>query len=262
MIDFHSHLDDKAFEKDLDLVLDRALKIGVKKIVCPSVGFDSIEKVFNICRNYKFVYPMIGIHPHEAKNIDFNELEAKLTKFIERFKENNIKVIGIGEVGLDYFYDLPFRKEQIELLERELNIAEKLKLPVVLHIRDAFDDILSIIKGFPKIPQFIWHSFSGNLEEARKFLDVGGFLSFSGMITFKNNENLRQVVLKFIPLDKIFLETDAPYLTPEPFRGRRNEPKEVKIIYQKVCELKNVEPESLESIIENNFKNVFQYLLK
>lgn len=251
MIDLHAHLDDKNFEQDLGLVLERAKIAGIEKIVCPSVSFGSIEKVIKIAQEYDFVLPMIGIHPHESQRVDFSHLETKLEAYLQKEK-----FFGFGEIGLDYFYDAQFKKEQIELLERQLALAEKYRLPVVLHIRDAFSDLFSILQNFPKITNFIWHSFSGNFEEAKKFLDYGGYLSFSGMLTFAKSEELRKI-LKSIPIERIFFETDSPYLTPEPYRGQRNEPNNVSLVYQKASELRKITLVDLRTKIKINFQNVF-----
>jgi len=256
MIDFHAHLDDQKFDQDLDLVLIRAQNAGIDLIVCPSVNFDSIEKVISISQKYDRILPMIGLHPHFAKEIDFNELESRLRLYLQKHK-----FLGFGEIGLDYFYDLSFKKEQIELLERQLDLAEKLKMPVVLHIREAFDDLFAVLQNFPRIPYFVWHSFSGNLAQARQFLDDKGFLSFSGMITFKQNDELREVV-KFVPPERIFIETDSPYLTPEPLRGKRNEPMYVSLVYQKVSELKKIDLPDLKEIVKINLQNVFAHFFK
>jgi TatD DNase family protein len=248
MIDFHAHLDDEKILHFLDEIIKRAIDSDVNLIISPSVNLDSALKIIEISKKFENVLPMIGIHPSEIdnfKNEDLNQLEDFIKKE---------KIIGIGEIGLDYTYKTDKNKQK-EIFEKQLQLAEKYKLPVVLHIRETFNDIFEILKKFKVIP--IWHSCTGNLEEVEKFLEYGGFISFSGIITFKNANRLREIV-KIVPLERIFLETDSPYLTPEPYRGKINEPAYIKFVYQKVAEIKNIEIEKVSNIIRNNFENLFK----
>jgi TatD DNase family protein len=247
MIDFHAHLDDEKILPFLDEIIKRAKDTGLNLIISPSVNLDSAFKIIEISKKFENVSPMIGIHPSEIDNFkdaDLNQLEDFIKKE---------KIIGIGEIGLDYTYKTDKNKQK-EIFEKQLQLAEKYKLPVVLHIRETFNDVFEILKNFKVVP--IWHSCTGNLEEVEKFLEIGGFISFSGIITFKNANRLREIV-KIVPLERIFLETDSPYLTPEPYRGKINEPAYVKFIYQQVAEIKNIEIEKIEYFIDNNFKNLF-----
>jgi TatD DNase family protein len=248
MIDFHVHLDDEKILPFLDEIIKRAKDAGVRLIVSPSVNLDSALKIIEISKKFENVLTMIGIHPSEIDNLtdkDLYQLENSIKKE---------KIIGIGEIGLDYTYKTDKNKQK-EIFENQLHLAEKYKLPVVLHIRETFNDIFEILKNFKIVP--IWHSCTGNLEEVEKFLEYGGFISFSGIITFKNANKLREIV-KIVPLERIFLETDSPYLTPEPYRGKINEPAFIKFIYQKVAEIKNIEFEEIENFIDNNFKKLFK----
>jgi TatD DNase family protein len=248
MIDFHAHLDDEKILHFLDEIIKRAIDSDVNLIISPSVNLDSALKIIEISKKFENVLPMIGIHPSEIdnfKNEDLNQLEDFIKKE---------KIIGIGEIGLDYTYKTDKNKQK-EIFEKQLQLAEKYKLPVVLHIRETFNDIFEILKKFKVIP--IWHSCTGNLEEVEKFLEYGGFISFSGIITFKNANRLREIV-KIVPLERIFLETDSPYLTPEPYRDKINEPAYIKFVYQKVAEIKNIEIEKVSNIIRNNFENLFK----
>jgi TatD DNase family protein len=249
MIDFHAHLDDKKILPFLDEIIKRAKDDGVNLIISPSVNLDSALKIIEISNKFENILPMIGIHPSEIDNFKDENLN-QLEYFIKKEK-----IIGIGEIGLDYTYKTDKNKQK-EIFEKQLQLAEKYKLPVVLHIRETFNDVFEILKNFKVVP--IWHSCSGNLEEVEKFLEIGGFISFSGIITFKNANRLREIV-KIVPLERIFLETDSTYLTPEPYRGKINEPAYVKFIYQQVAEIKNIEFEKLDIVIENNFKKLFQF---
>ncbi len=247
MIDFHAHLDDEKILPFLDEIIKRAKDTGVSLIISPSVNLDSALKIIEIYKKFENVLPMIGIHPSEIENFNDKDLD-QLEDFIKKEK-----IIGIGEIGLDYTYKTDKNKQK-EIFEKQLQLAEKYKLPLVLHIRETFNDVFEILKNFKVVP--IWHSCSGNLEEVEKFLEIGGFISFSGIITFKNANRLREIV-KIVPLERIFLETDSPYLTPEPYRSKINEPAYVKFIYQQVAEIKNIEIEKIEDFIDNNFKNLF-----
>ncbi len=251
MIDLHAHLDDEKLFFDLDRVLKEARENGVSLIVCPSVNFESIEKVLDISKNYDFVLPAISVHPHNVKNINLDELEDKLEFYLR-----NYKFVAFSEIGLDYFYDLDFKEKQIKALEIQLNLAQKYNLPVILHNRDSLEDMISITKNFPNLKAKIIHSFSEDREIAKKFLDEGFYLSFSGTITFKKNNESREA-LKFTPIDRIFLETDSPYLSPEPFRGKINVPTNVKIIYETTTKIKNIEMIDLTNKIKDNFNKIF-----
>jgi TatD DNase family protein len=248
MIDFHAHLDDEKILPFLDEIIKRGKDNGISLIISPSVNLDSALKIIEISKKFENVLPMIGIHPSEIDNFkeeDLNQLEDFIKKE---------KIIGISEIGLDYTYKKDKNKQK-EIFEKQLQLAEKYKLPAVLHIRETFDDIFEILKNFKVVP--IWHSCTGNLEEIEKFLEYGGFISFSGIITFKNANRLREIV-KIVPLERIFLETDSPYLTPEPYRGKINEPAYIKFVYQKVAEIKNIEIGKVSNIIRNNFENLFK----
>jgi TatD DNase family protein len=248
MIDFHAHLDDEKILPFLDEIIKRAKDVGVSLIVSPSVNLDSALKIIEISKKFENVLPMIGIHPSEIDNFNDEDLNQ-----IEDFIKEE-KIIGIGEIGLDYTYKTDKNKQK-EIFEKQLQLAEKYKLPVVLHIRETFNEIFGILKNFKVIP--IWHSCTGNLEEVEKFLEIGGFISFSGIITFKNANRLREIA-KIVPLERMFLETDSPYLTPEPYRGKINEPAYIKFVYQKVAEIKNIEIGKVSNIIRNNFENLFK----
>jgi TatD DNase family protein len=248
MIDFHAHLDDEKILPFLDEIIKRAKDAGVSLIISPSVNLNSALKIIEISKKFENVLSMIGIHPSEIYNFNDKNLN-QLEDFIKKEK-----IIGIGEIGLDYTYKTDKNKQK-EIFEKQLQLAEKYKLPVVLHIRETFNYVFEILKNFKVAP--IWHSCTGNLEELEKFLEIGGFISFSGIITFKNASRLREIV-KIVPLERIFLETDSPYLTPEPYRGKINEPAYIKFVYQKVAEIKNIEIEKVSNIIRNNFENLFK----
>ncbi|GIW66609.1 MAG: hypothetical protein KatS3mg095_0507 [Candidatus Parcubacteria bacterium] len=250
MIDFHCHLDDLRFDEDRDEIIKRSKENGIKIIVNPSIDFKSFEKILIINEKFNFILPMLGIHPYNADNINVNNFSEEFELILKKYKN---KIIGIGEVGLDFNYTKENKDKQVEILDIQLKIAEKFNLPVVLHIRESFNDVFSIIKKHNVLP--IWHSFVGSYSQARKFLDFGGYLSLSGIITFKKANDLRSVINK-IPLDRLLIETDAPYLTPEPLRSQRNEPFFIKYTYNFLEDY--FQYRDLKEIINENFKNIFK----
>ena len=207
----------------------------------------SNEEVLKLSTQYKNIYGALGIHPENVdtyKEEDLKEIENNLT---------NPKIIAIGEIGLDYHYTKENKNRQIELLEAQLQIAEKYNLPVIIHSREATEDTINTLKKYHV--KGVIHSFSGSKETALIYIKMGYLLGINGVITFKNSK-LKEVI-KEIPLENIILETDSPYLTPEPFRGKRNEPKRILEIAKFICELKNISLEELSKITNENIKLIF-----
>jgi len=251
MIDFHCHLDSEEFGKDLKEVINKALENEVRYLVCPSINIQSSKKVINLANKFKSIIPLAGIHPHETKSLNFNDSLNNLKTLIKNY---NFK--GIGEIGLDYFYDSKFKDKQIIFFEKQLAIAEEYNFPVFIHIRNSFEGVYQILKNFKVLA--VWHSFNGSYSEMEKFLTLGGYFSISGIITFKSKNTKLAEVVKEIPLDKILIETDSPYLAPEPFRGKRNEPQFVRFIYFKVAEIKKINLEDLIKMVNLNFFQIFK----
>lgn len=245
LIDTHLHLDE--FE-NIDGVLDRAREVGVRYFISIGYNIESSEFSLSISRRFQDVYAILGIHPHDAKEFT----EEFLLWLSEASKDK--KVLGIGEIGLDYYRNLSPRDIQIKVFERQLSLAQKLSLPVCLHIRDAYRDAFSILKDFNI--KGVLHCYSGGLHFLDEALSSNLFIGLDGPVTFHNARELIEVV-KRCPLDRILLETDAPYLAPEPFRGKRNEPAYLVYIAKKVSEIKGVEMEELEKILEENVKRCF-----
>ncbi len=253
-IDTHCHLNMEEFADDLEKVLDKADKAGVKKIIDIGCDLKSAKKSIELSRKYDNVFSVIGIHPGEIKNY-----EKALTDF-ESIKEmaKDKKVVGIGEIGLDYKgleSDEETKIRQKEFFLRFLSLAEELNKPVAIHCRGAYDDLIKILSGYKNEGgkfKGVVHCFSGRLSQAKKLLDLGLFVSFTGIITYaRDYDNL----IKKIPLEKILLETDAPFLAPVPFRGKRNEPAFVVEVAKKIAEIKEV---SLEEVAEKTTQNVNQ----
>lgn len=220
LIDSHCHLDDERFNEDRDVVIERARAAGVAQMVTigASFGIERNYTAIQLAEQYPCVFATVGVHPHDARIVD----DAMLTE-LDRLAQHP-KVVGIGETGLDYFYDHSPREQQRETFRRFLGLARSRGLPCVVHLRDAYDDAVQILREerAHEVGGVI-HCFSGDRQNARDLLDLGFDLSFSGVVTFKNADELRYVAA-MVPADNFMLETDAPYLAPIPFRGKRNEP--------------------------------------
>lgn len=240
--DTHCHLDDPAFAADIADVITRARATGIHPLVAPSESLSSCEHILNIALRHPAVLPCIGVHPHKAESFDPSQKGcfAEMAAMPE--------VVGIGEIGLDYFYEHSKREQQIETLTFFLDLAVRHNKPACIHVRDksgqtdASEDLMSLIR--PRIGKLrgVVHCFTGTYEEARAFLDAGLHLSFTGILTFKTAESLRDVFAR-LPSDRILLETDAPYLAPVPNRGARNEPAFLKSTFALAATLRNL-PES------------------
>lgn len=249
MIDSHAHLNDPRYDSILDDVIARAQAAGVEGII--NIGYDlpSSRRAVELAQEYGWMYAVVGIHPHDADGVTpeiMVELEALA-------KEKG--VVAIGETGLDYYYDNSPRDIQRKVFRAQLDLARRLDLPVVIHSREATQDTLEIIKENPD-NRYLLHCYSQSLESAKIYLDLGCFISFAGPITFKNADKLRKVAAA-IPLERLLIETDCPYLAPVPHRGKTNEPAWVKFVAEKLAELHNISLEELIEITNNNTREFF-----
>lgn len=252
MIDTHSHLDFPDFKADFDQVLENARDSGVSKIVNIGTDLKSSHNSVELANAHDEIFAVIGFHPHDARNYS-DETERQLRELA-----NNFKVVAIGEIGLDFYRDNSPRDVQREVFIRQIGLARELGLPIVMHIRDAYEEAIDILIAEEAFKtNVVLHCFSGTKRDAQRALDYGFFLSFGGVLTFKNS-NLPQLV-KNVPLDRIILETDAPYLTPHPFRGQRNEPARVALVYEKLAEVRQIDLQELENTIDNNAKKFFEF---
>lgn len=242
MIDSHAHLDDPRYNSDRDQILQRARDAGVER--CVTIGCDlaTSRAAVELADRYAFVYATVGVHPHEVKHIGEGWYEE-----LRRLAEHP-KVVAYGEIGLDYHYDHSPREIQRARFREQVRVARELGLPIVVHTREAQEDTVTILKeeGAADVGG-VFHCFSGDSWLAKDALDMGFFLSFSGVITFQNATMLRDIA-KTIPLDRILIETDCPYLTPVPHRGMRNEPAFVGLVAQKIAEIKAAESLSAEAV--------------
>ncbi len=253
LIDTHCHLNDEQLENDTRDIIERAKEHNVKKLVCVGASLSSSKKAVEIANKYDNVFAVIGVHPDDANTFD-DEILDKL----RQLAKNNKKVVAVGEIGLDYHFVQDNKDAQKRCFERQIELANELDLPIVIHTRDAMGDTLDIVRKYKdKIKKGgIFHCFHGSKEVLCEINKMGFYVSYGGAITFNNANSLREIV-KQTPLDKILTETDCPYMAPVPLRGTINEPKNIDLIFEKMCEIKNISKNELEKIIENNTKKIF-----
>lgn len=238
-VDTHTHLFYPNFSGELDEILDRAKAAGVDYMLIPAVDLASSVQAVELAEKYKEIYASVGVHPHDVK-----EWDDSLLKEIETLTESK-KVVAIGEIGLDYYYDFSPRDIQIKALEAQLELALNLKLPVIVHNREASKDILDIFQKYSERKlRAQFHCFSGSLEEAKQLIEMKYYISFTGNITYKKADTLREIV-KTIPIDDMLLETDSPFMAPGDQRGKRNEPAFIKMIAETIAELQQITVEDV-----------------
>ena len=249
-IDTHCHLDGDEFREDLDAVVTRAREAGVAAIGIPGINLDSIESIKALCNSYPgYCYPMFGLHPEDVKT-DWKEVLATIAPALRG-------AIAIGEVGLDYYWSREFEKEQLEAFEEQVRWSVELQLPLMIHCRKAQNEMVAIIKKYQKdLPGGVFHCFTGNAQEAAELLQFDHFvLGIGGVSTFKKS-HLPEVLPTVVPLDRIVLETDAPYMAPVPMRGQRNEPAYVAYVLKKLAEAYGVSEEEMACKTNENCKKV------
>lgn len=255
LVDTHCHLDMEAYQNDLDEVLDRAFAVPLSRIVSIGINLTSSAKCIELARRDKRVAATIGIHPH-----DVDSLTAQDYKALERlYRDNSALVHAVGEIGLDYYRHYATATNQKRHFRRQLDIAHDWGLPVVIHNRDADDDLLEILsQAKPLDHGGVMHCFSGDMGLAEKVLDLGLKISLTGVITFKNSERLHEVA-RTIPLTAMVLETDGPFLAPQPFRGKRNEPAMVALVAKKIADLRHVDISEVARQTTKNAETLFRF---
>lgn len=235
IFDSHAHYDDEAFDTDRDEVLKDAKRSGIEYILNAGANIKSSRASIELAEKYDFIYAAVGIHPQDAG--EFNGDSKDILKDLTRFK----KVAAIGEIGLDYYYEGYDRDLQKKAFEEQIKLALELNIPVIVHDREAHGDTFEIIKRYTgRGLRGVLHCYSGSTEMAAQYVDLGFYLGFTGVITFKNAVKSIEV-LKSIPIDKVLIETDCPYLAPVPFRGKRNDSRLLKHVVEKACEVLDVE---------------------
>lgn len=252
MIDSHVHLDDEAFKGDREDIIKSLGENGIELVINNSSDLPSSERSVELANKYENIYAAIGVHPHEARTYD-DEVEKRL---IELSRDK--KVLAIGEIGLDYYYDNSPRDVQKEVFKRQIELAAKLKKNIVIHSRDAAKDTFDILKEAHEKYDFtaLIHCFSQSVDMMREYLKMGDYIALGGAVTFKNAKTPKEVA-KVVDLDRLLLETDCPYMTPVPYRGKRNEPKLVKFTCQYIADLRQMDASELEKITGENTKRFF-----
>jgi len=250
MIDTHCHLYDKKLYNDLDSIILNAKKMNISKMICIGDNLTTSEQSIQLSEKYPNIYATIGIHPHEAKNAPENYLD------IIKQKNKHNKVVAIGEIGLDYHYNFSAPNIQKKIFLEQLELAKTLNLPAVIHCRDSYEDLYEIILKSKNTAGVI-HCFSGNLEFAHKIIELGYYISFTGMITFV--EELEHII-KNVELKHILVETDSPYLAPVPYRGKVNQPAYVNKVAEKIADIKNVSIQEVDTVTSNNASLLFNKL--
>ena len=248
-IDSHAHI----YEIDAKAAIKNAKDALVEAIVCPGTNIDSCLKSVQLAKENDIVYACVGFHPEDFEVLT-KEDEQKLISLAK-----NEKVVAIGEIGLDYHFRSDNKDFQKYLFVRQLEIAHDLKKPVVVHVRDAMEDAISILREHKDLLEYggVIHCFGGDVDDAKRLLDLGLVFTFGGICTFKNSKTMQDVI-QFLPLDRILLETDTPYLAPVPLRGQVNEPKNVVFVAEKIAQLKNMNIEEIAKITTKNAKRVFK----
>ncbi len=251
MIDSHCHLDHEPLLGNLPDVIKRSKEIGIKKILTICTTLSSFSKIIEIVKKDDIIFGTYGIHPHEAKND-----KVKSNLIIKEIR-NNQKIIGVGETGLDFYYNHSDKKDQFISLEEHIRASIELDIPIIIHSRNAEKETLEIFNQYKNDNlKILMHCFTGSTDFAKKLLDFNAYFSASGIITFKNSIELQET-FKFVPLEKLLIETDSPFLAPEPNRGKKNEPSFIKYTAQKLADLKNITYENLIMSTTSNFNKLF-----
>lgn len=250
LFDTHAHYDDEAFDEDREALLGSMPEKGVGLIVNPGCTVETSRQAVAMAEQYDYIYAAVGIHPENCGDFTDDDIDTLRTL------AQHDKVVAIGEIGLDYYWEEnPPREWQQMVLRKQMALAAELELPVIIHDREAHADTLAIVKEFPQV-RGVFHCYSGSVEDARTLLKMGWMLSFNGAITFKNARKAPEVIAE-VPMERIMIETDSPYLTPVPHRGKRNDSGYVRLVAEKIAEIKGITPEEVELITFDNGKRFF-----
>ena len=249
IFDTHAHYDDSRFDEDRDELLTSLKNKGVSQIVNCGCDLKSSLTTVALSEKYDFVYAAVGVHAHEAEETTENDL-AEIEKL---YKKDT--VVAIGEIGLDYHYDFSPREKQLEVFEKQLILAKELNLPVIIHDREAHEDTMNLLKKYK--PEGVVHCFSGSAEMAKEIVRLGMYIGIGGAVTFKNARKPVEVA-QYLPLDRLLLETDAPYMTPVPFRGQRCDSAHIAYTAEKIAEIKGIDVQKLIDICNENAKRLFR----
>lgn len=250
-IDSHCHLYYEPYISDLTKTINECKKESINTLLSIAVDFETSKKNIEISNKFEEVYCTIGLHPNNVK-----EKKHELDKIFSLLNTSK-KIIGIGECGIDLYRSKDNLSDQIYCFEKQIQFSIDNKLPFIIHTRESDTKTIEVLNNFRnKNLKFILHCFSGNLDSAKKYIDLGGYISFSGILTFKKNDELRSISKK-LPIEKILLETDSPYLSPHPFRGKVNHPKNLKFIAELLAKTRNIDLKEIASITRENFNKIF-----
>ena len=250
IFDTHAHYDDEAFDGDRPELLGRLKEAGVGAVMNVAASLESCRSTLKLAEAYDWIYGAMGVHPSETGELDQEGLQWIKEQCGRR------KIKAVGEIGLDYYWkDNPPRALQQNVFHRQLELAQSLRLPVIVHDREAHQDCLSIVREHPQVTG-VYHCYSGSLEDAKVLVKLGWMLSFTGVITYKNARKALEVI-DWLPMDRIMIETDSPYLTPEPFRGKRNDSGYVHLVAEAIAQVKGVPPEEVAAVTLENGRRFF-----
>ena len=251
MIDSHCHLDHEPLLGDLSNVIKRSKEVGIKKLLTISTSYESFDRIKNIIQKDEMIYGTIGIHPHETTR---NKITSDI--IVKNITENE-KIIGIGETGLDFYYNNSDKNDQINSFKEHIEASIKTNSPLIIHSRDAEVETFEILSEYKNQNlKILMHCFTGSKDFAKKLLTLNAFFSASGIITFKNSLELQET-FKFLPLDRILIETDSPFLAPVPNRGKKNEPSFIDYTAQKLADIKSISKSEIANLTTNNFNKLF-----
>lgn len=248
--DSHSHYNDEKFDEDREQILEEIYKAGVTKVIVAGYDINSSKKAVDLSKKYKYIYAICGISPNDIAETE-NEIKQQIEQ-IEKIAQST-KIVGIGEIGLDYYWNKENKELQKKAFINQIKLADKMDLPIIIHSREAVMDTIQILKeNIPK-RKGVFHCCPLNIELVKEGLKLGFYISLAGPITFKNSKNADEII-QMIPLEKMLIETDSPYLAPEPNRGTRNDSRNLKYLVEKIAQVKQREPEEIARITYNNWK--------
>lgn len=252
LFDSHAHLNDEKFDEDREELIASLKDSGIEYVVNPGADMESSRTAVELGKKYGFIYPAVGVHPHDVENMTEEDIEE-----LREMVKNNDKIVAIGEIGLDYYYDFSPRDLQKKWFKRQIELANELNLPFIVHDRDAHGDTMDIIKSTKaEHTGCLLHCYSGEIELAREYVKMGCYISIPGTITFKNNRKTREVA-RLIPLEYLMIETDSPYMAPVPHRGKRNDPSLVRYVAEKIAQEKGISYEEVCRVTSENAKKFF-----
>lgn len=248
--DSHSHYNDEKFDEDREQILEEIYKAGVTKVIVAGYDINSSKKAVDLSKKYKYIYAICGISPNDIAETE-NEIEQQIEQ-IQKIAQST-KVVGIGEIGLDYYWNKENKELQKKAFINQIKLADKMDLPIIIHTREAVMDTIQILKENTPKRKGVFHCCPLNIELVKEGLKLGFYISLAGPITFKNSKNADEII-QMIPLEKMLIETDSPYLAPEPNRGTRNDSRNLKYLVEKIAQVKQREPEEIARITYNNWK--------